>query len=76
VVDGSSRRRRPVLAPHDHGNVAHFAVGNPADVVLVVPRGQPGRFAQIACRPTRRWSAHGPTVGRRRRSRLATTVHR
>ena len=39
-----------VVAPDDHGDVADLAVGDPADVVLVVPGGEAGRLAQFADR--------------------------
>ncbi len=37
-----------VVAPHHHGHVADVALGDPADVVLVVPGRDPGRPAQVA----------------------------
>src|SRR5579871_274518 len=85
VLDLVLGRRRAVLAPHDHRHVTHLAVGDPADVVLVVPRRHSGRLAQLArhghassaarsvatCRPT----ASGPSPSSTRRmSADATTT--
>ena len=41
------RRLDAVPAPHDHRDRADLALGDPADVVLVEPRRDPRRFAQI-----------------------------
>jgi hypothetical protein len=48
VVDGVAGRLGAVLVPDDDGHVARFAVGHPAGAVLVVPRGHPGRLAELA----------------------------
>ncbi len=37
-----------VLAPNDHRCVTNLAVGDPANLVVEVPFGQLGRFAQLA----------------------------
>ncbi len=34
--------------PHDHRDAADLAVGHPADVVIVVPRGDLGGLTQLA----------------------------
>jgi len=36
-----------VEAPHNHGHVANIALGDPADLVLVIPRGDSSGTAQI-----------------------------
>lgn len=48
VVDFVILRFSPVLAPDHHRRVADFAVGHPANLVFVVPMGQPGRLAELA----------------------------
>lgn len=50
VCERIGRRRRPVLPPHDHRDVADLAVGDPADVVLVVPWRDVCCLAQFAAR--------------------------
>ena len=45
------RRLDAVLAPHDHRHRADLALGDPADVVLVVPGRDPRRLAQVAVDP-------------------------
>jgi len=37
-----------VVPPHDHRNRADLTLRDPADVVLMEPRGYPRRFAEIA----------------------------
>ena len=39
-----------VVTPDHHGDVAYFAVGDPADVVLVVPGGEAGGLTELAPR--------------------------
>src|SRR2546426_5660364 len=41
-------RRRAVEPPDDHRDLADLAPGDPADLVLVIPRGDPRRTAEIA----------------------------
>ena len=43
-------RRGAVKFPNDHRNAAGFTLGNPADIILIPPRRQPGGSAQIAAR--------------------------
>lgn len=60
VVKHVLGRLHGVLAPHDHGNGTHLALGDPAHLVLVVPGGEPCRLAQVAAPaatpPVHRWS--------------------
>ena len=42
------RRLGAVEAPHDHRHVTDLALGDPADVVLVEPRRDPRRLAEVA----------------------------
>ena len=42
------RRIYRVPAPDDHRDPTYLAVGDPADVVLVVPGGEASRFTQFA----------------------------
>jgi hypothetical protein len=48
VLDVHRWRRHPVVPPDDHGHVAHVALGDPADVVLVIPTRHALGTAQIA----------------------------
>src|SRR5713101_5292224 len=41
-------RRRSALLPHDHRHVADLTIGDPAHIVLVIPRGEASRLAQLA----------------------------
>ena len=50
VVEDVVRRFDAVLLPHDHRDVADLAVGDPAHVVLVVPRRDARRLAQFTAR--------------------------
>jgi len=50
VIEIVGRRFGPVLTPDHHGDVADLAVGDPTDVVFVVPSGETGRFAEFADR--------------------------
>ena len=44
MVDG---RLRAVEAPHHHRHVANIALGDPANIVFVVPRGDAGCATEI-----------------------------
>jgi len=39
-----------VRGPHDHGHEADLTIGDPAVIVLEVPRRDDGRFAQVTTR--------------------------
>src|SRR5262249_4688076 len=50
VLEVGGGRLAAVLPPHDHRDRADLALGDPADLVLVVPGGDPGRLTEIAVR--------------------------
>jgi hypothetical protein len=47
----------PVLAPHDHGDLADLAVRDPAPVVFEVPGRESLRLTEIAARRVDRYPA-------------------
>jgi hypothetical protein len=51
-----------VVAPHNDGNTTGLTIGDPADLVLVVPLGHPSRFAELTYRQSPTCSP--PRIGR------------
>lgn len=79
VLDVLGRRSRAMPAPHHHRHVTDIALGDPADVVLVIPRRHARRAAEIAAldplalvRTGRHGSPHALAGGRWRGSVVMT----
>src|SRR5262249_25155965 len=50
VAQVLGRRRDPVRAPDDHRHLADLALGDPADLVLVIPGRDASGLAEVARR--------------------------
>jgi hypothetical protein len=67
VTQMLGRRLRAVKTPYHHRHVAHITLGNPANIVLVVPGRDAGRSTEIT--PVHLdegmlWSCHGAVENR------------